>query len=344
MSRVSVSVPIWLTLIEDRVRRALVDPAAQPLDVGDEQVVADELQPVAQALGQRTPRVPVVLREAVLDRDERIPPGEPVRRSRPSPAPSASRPSKRYRPSSKNSDEAGSSAIATLSRWPARSAASRMSVDRLLGRAQVGREPALVTDRRREPALVQERAAARGRPRPRSAAPPRSVGCAGGHDHELLQVDRVVRVRAAVDHVHHRHGQRLGLLAADVPEERHARVVGGRLRRRERDAEDRVRAEAPLVRRPVELDEPLVDGALVGGVHAAHRCAELAAHVLDRAADALAAACLASPSRSSTASWAPVEAPDGTAARPSAPDSSPTSTSTVGLPRESRIWRRVDRR
>src|SRR6266536_1003755 len=47
----------------------------------------------------------------------------------------------------------------------------------------------------------------------------------------------------------------------------------------------------------------------------------------------------APPSRSSTASCTPVEAPDGTAARPTAPDSSSTSTSTVGLPRGSRIWR-----
>ena len=50
---------------------------------------------------------------------------------------------------------------------------------------------------------------------------------------------------------------------------------------------------------------------------------------------------LLSPSRSSTASWAPVEAPDGTAARPKAPVSSVTSTSTVGLPRLSRISRAV---
>ena len=45
------------------------------------------------------------------------------------------------------------------------------------------------------------------------------------------------------------------------------------------------------------------------------------------------------PSRSSAASNWPVEAPLGTAARPKAPESSPTSTSTVGLPRESRISR-----
>src|SRR5262249_38523547 len=46
-----------------------------------------------------------------------------------------------------------------------------------------------------------------------------------------------------------------------------------------------------------------------------------------------------SPSRSSTASCAPVDAPDGTAARPRAPSSRVTSTSTVGLPRLSRISR-----
>ena len=45
------------------------------------------------------------------------------------------------------------------------------------------------------------------------------------------------------------------------------------------------------------------------------------------------------PSRSSTASNSPVDAPEGTAARPAAPDSSPTSTSTVGLPRLSITWR-----
>ena len=47
---------------------------------------------------------------------------------------------------------------------------------------------------------------------------------------------------------------------------------------------------------------------------------------------------LLSPSRSSTASWTPVEAPDGTAAR-KWPFCVQRSTSTVGLPRESKIVR-----
>src|ERR671915_2151841 len=45
------------------------------------------------------------------------------------------------------------------------------------------------------------------------------------------------------------------------------------------------------------------------------------------------------PSRSSVASNSPVDAPDGTAARPCAPERSTSSTSTFGFPRESRIWR-----
>ena len=74
------------------------------------------------------------------------------------------------------------------------------------------------------------------------------------------------------------------------------------------------------------------------GVGARSAVGDLAVDVGDRLADALAAP-PAPPSRSSTASNSPVEAPDGTAARPRAPPSSSTSTSTVGLPRESRIWR-----
>src|SRR5712691_11017201 len=46
-----------------------------------------------------------------------------------------------------------------------------------------------------------------------------------------------------------------------------------------------------------------------------------------------------SASRSSRASCSPVEAPEGTAARPSTPPSRMMSASTVGLPRESMTWR-----
>ena len=59
-------------LDQDRIGDALPDAVAQPLGVGDEQIVADELHLVADQIGQRLPAFPIVLRHAVLDRDDRI--------------------------------------------------------------------------------------------------------------------------------------------------------------------------------------------------------------------------------------------------------------------------------
>src|SRR5271170_330652 len=50
-----------------------------------------------------------------------------------------------------------------------------------------------------------------------------------------------------------------------------------------------------------------------------------------------------SASRSSSASCSPVDAPEGTAARPRTPAATYTSASTVGLPRESRTCRACTR-
>ena len=60
-------------------------------------------------------------------------------------------------------------------------------------------------------------------------------------------------MRAAVDDVHQRDRQDVCVRAADPAVEREARVGGRGLRDRERRAEDRVRAEPRLRRRPVEL-------------------------------------------------------------------------------------------
>ena len=95
---------------------------------------------------------------------------------------------------------------------------------------EVGREAALVADRGAEPAVVQ-------RPLQRVedlGAHPQRLGEASaptGHDHELLEVDLVVGVRAAVQDVHHRHRQHVRRLAAQVAPERQPASVGGRLAR-----------------------------------------------------------------------------------------------------------------
>ena len=98
---------------------------------------------------------------------------------------------------------------------------------------------------------------------------------------------------AAVDHVQHRHRERDRLVASEVEEERLARLRGGRLRGRQRDAENRIRAQTTLVGRAVELDQPLVDPALVGGVESTQGSGDLTPDVRDRLGDALPAPRLA---------------------------------------------------
>ena len=70
-------------LDQDRVGDALVDAFLQDLGVGDEQVVADQLHLLAQAVGQVLPAVPVALVHAVFDADDRVlvAPGRPACRS-----------------------------------------------------------------------------------------------------------------------------------------------------------------------------------------------------------------------------------------------------------------------
>src|SRR5271156_6004939 len=55
-------------LDEQRISDAAPDPVAQPLRVGDEQIVADELDRAAELMRQLRPAVPVILGHSVLDR------------------------------------------------------------------------------------------------------------------------------------------------------------------------------------------------------------------------------------------------------------------------------------
>ena len=74
------------------------------------------------------------------------------------------------------------------------------------------------------------------------------------HDHEFLEVHAVVGVVAAVEDVHHRHGQGIGADSAQIRVEGHVRGVGGGPGGGHGDAEDGVGAELALVGRAVQLD------------------------------------------------------------------------------------------
>ena len=87
-------------------------------------------------------------------------------------------------------------------------------------------------------------------------------------DHEFLDVDVGVGVRAAVEDVHQRNGQYVGVRAAQVLVQRQVGGGCGGVGNGQGDAEDGVGAELGLVGGAVQVDHGLVDAALVGGVEA----------------------------------------------------------------------------
>jgi hypothetical protein len=89
-----------------------------------------------------------------------------------------------------------------------------------------------------------------------------------GYEHELLDVDVVVRVGAAVQDVHHGDGERAGPGPSQIAIEGNAKSVRGCPRNRHRYREDCVRAEPPLVLGTVRLDKRVVDPPLIRGFFA----------------------------------------------------------------------------
>ena len=112
--------------------------------------------------------------------------------------------------------------------------------------------------------------------------------CADGHDHELLEVNVGVRVRASVEDVHHGRGQKRGIDAAQVAIERELERVGAGAGGGHGDSEDGVGAEAGFVLRTVYGDHGGVEQALVGCVHADELGREDGLDVVDGGEDAFA--------------------------------------------------------
>jgi hypothetical protein len=100
-------------------------------------------------------------------------------------------------------------------------------------------------------------------------------------------------VRTAVKDVHQRDRQDVGVGPAKVTEQGQPCRLRGGPGHGEADPENRVRTEPRLVRRPVEIDQGLVDQPLVVGVVAQQLGLDLVDHPLDRLADSLAAVLVA---------------------------------------------------
>ena len=88
------------------------------------------------------------------------------------------------------------------------------------------------------------------------------------HNHEFLRIDRVVGMRAAVNHVHHGDRENTGSHTAQVAVERRHLRFSRSARGSHRNREDRIRAEFALVRGSVEREHCRIDSGLVCRIHA----------------------------------------------------------------------------
>ena len=190
-----------------------LDALAQAARVGDEEVVADELDLAAELAGQQLPAVPIVLGHAVLDRDDRDSARRGRRNRRPCPAASSAlpSPSSSYLPSLKNSVAAGSRPSTTSSPGLVAGRLDRLhdEAERLVGRARLGANPPS------SPTLVLCPASCSASCSAWKISEPMRIASAtrrraDRQDHEFLDVDRIVGMDAAIDDVHHRHRQRCG--------------------------------------------------------------------------------------------------------------------------------------
>jgi hypothetical protein len=157
--------------------------------------------------------------------------------------------------------------------------ASLMTFERGFGAGQVRRETALVAHAGGGLLVVQDLlegvedlgASAQGLA---------EGGRALGNDHELLEVEHVVGVRAAVDDVHQGHGQTRGIGAAQVLVERNVQLLRGRAGGRERNAQDGVGAGLGLVGRAVGRQHGAVEASLIEDVAPDDRRRQDLAHVV----------------------------------------------------------------
>ena len=195
-------------LNEDCIRDAHSHAAREAFRVGDKKIVADELYLPAQLSCEHLPAIPVVLGEAILDRDDRI----------------------LRHPVSVEFDHiccalgrligflenVSTVLVVELTRRGIQSHpdliprlvtggfnSSQNQVDRLVIRFQIRRKPSFIAHGCLVSTVVKDffEIVKYFGSHPQGFRKARS---AGGHDHEFLQIDIVIRVRAAINDVHHR--------------------------------------------------------------------------------------------------------------------------------------------
>ena len=161
------------------------------------------------------------------------------------------------------------------------------------------------------------------------------------HNHKLLNINRIVGMRAAIQNIHHRHRQNMRRHAANIAPKRCVLRGGGGLGNRQRNAQHGIGPSRDLFSVPSSATQSQINMGLLGGVHTGQRRQNFAVHRIHRFLNTFAEIALLVAVAQFDGLIAPVEAPDGTPARPVLPSSRTTSTSMVGLPLLSRISRPI---
>ena len=279
-------------LDQDRVGGTQLDALLEALGVSDEQVVTHQLHLVANAAGKLDPAAPVLLGHAVLDGDDGIGVDELLPVIDHLSARILNALALELVHAGLGVVELGRGRVHGVHEVDAGLKASLLDglgdvLERLGIGLEVGGKAALIAHAAAQAGLVQhalEGVVDLG-------APAQALGKARsthGHDHELLEVNVVVGMHAAVENVHHRCGQQVGVDAAQVLVQRQARRLGSGAGDGQRHAQDGVGAELGLVGGTVRGNQRGIDGTLVEGVEAHDGVSALVVDVLDGLRNALA--------------------------------------------------------
>ena len=108
------------------------------------------------------------------------------------------------------------------------------------------------------------------------------IGRTHRDDHELLQVEVVVGMRAAVNHIHHRHWHLHGAHAAEIAVQGQTGFFRGGARYGHRYGEHGIGPQAAFVFGAIEIDQSFVQKGLLRGIQAEHRLRNFGVDVLHR--------------------------------------------------------------
>jgi len=277
--------PDLVDLDEDRVGGAGFDPFLEELDVGNEQVVADQLDFLTEAVGQQLPAIPVAFIAAVFNREDRV----------------------FFAEAGQKLDHLFAGAFAAV--------ALVEDVFLLLGVVELrgghiksdvdvfaefkacfldgfrddfeggfiagegGSKSAFVADGSGEALFLEE--LLEGVEDLSTHAERFLEGrSTHRHDHEFLNIDRCVGVCAAIHDIHHRNRKDLCIDPAEVAEEGQFEGFGCCLCCGEGDAEHGIGSELFLVLGSIEFEHRAVDGCLVDCIHAEQGRSDQFMHVL----------------------------------------------------------------